>query len=318
MARYIEILFRFKFRFAVLLVLLPALVGGVTVVLFPSYKASAQLWVDNPSYFGNVTPTGWSQYLTPAQNEADSLTQILSTGAFGRELYRRLANDIPDDARRQQVVIASKINVFSTGSHLMDITASCSVRSDCILLVNTAVAVLRDLQIQSEKAQAQSGVTYITAQLKDAKTSLSASEDAMRRYIVMHPGAKVDIGADPATIPDPELSRIAADVQTEKNTVNDLQDQLNRDNNILKASTALIEAGPRVVDPPQVIGGRLGDGTALKKAGMTGGGTLALGLVYLFLLSWLDKTLRDPREIEHRFKVPVVAAIPELSLSERF
>src|ERR1700730_10610934 len=96
MARYIEILFRFKFRFLVLLALLPTAVGAVTIAMFPSYKANAQLWVDHPRYFGGATPSGWSQYLTPAQNEADSLTQLLSTGAFGRELSNRLVESIPD------------------------------------------------------------------------------------------------------------------------------------------------------------------------------------------------------------------------------
>ncbi len=316
MARYIEILFRFKGRFVILLLLLPAFVGAVTILMFPSYKASALMWVDNPSYFGNSTPTGWSQYLTPAQNEADSLTQLLSTGAFGRELYRRLATDIPDPNDRLRVVSASKVNVFSTGSHLMAVSASCSRPSECVLLVNTAIAVLRDQQLESERSQAQAGVTYITAQLQVTKTNLSASEDVLRRYIATHPGAKVD--GDPTTLADPELSRLAVDVQNQRNQVTALQDQIDRDNGILSASTAIIQSGPRVVDPAQVNGGRLGDGTSLKKAMMTGGATLALGLVYLLVLSWLDKTLRDPREIEHRFKVPVVAAIPELLPAERF
>jgi uncharacterized protein involved in exopolysaccharide biosynthesis len=315
MAKYIEILFRFKGRFAVLLVVLPAIAGAVTILLFPSYKATGQLWVDNPSYFGGVTPTGWNQYLTPAQNEADSLTQVLTTGAYGRELYRRLATSIPDPAERQQVVAAAKVNVYSTGSHLIAVTGSCSRPSICVLVVNTAIGVLRDQQLDTEKAQAKAGVTFLTAQLQLTRTSLSASEDALRRYIATHPGAKVD--GDPLLIPDPELSRVAVDVQNQRGRLSDLQEQLNRDNNILTASTALIQSGPRVVDPPQVVGGRLGDGSTLRKAMMAGAGTLVIGLAYLFVLGWLDKALRDTREIEHRFKVPVVAAIPELSLAER-
>ena len=42
-----------------------------------------------------------------------------------------------------------------------------------------------------------------------------------------------------------------------------------------------------------------------------------LALVYLFLLGWVDKTARQPREIEHRLKLPVVATIPELKAFER-
>src|SRR5437867_967867 len=117
MVKYVEILFRFKFRFAFLLVLLPAVVGGITVLLFPSYRASAQLWVDDPDYFGGATPTGWSQYMTAAQNEQDSLLQLLSTRSFNEDLYRRLATDIPDPATRAAAVGGSKLTIFATGTH---------------------------------------------------------------------------------------------------------------------------------------------------------------------------------------------------------
>ncbi|HEY4025936.1 MAG TPA: hypothetical protein VGO86_05850, partial [Candidatus Dormibacteraeota bacterium] len=85
------------------------------------------------------------------------------------------------------------------------------------------------------------------------------------------------------------------------------------------ATTALIQAGPRMVDPPVIQkGGLTGDGSGLRKAALTAGAVLALGAGYLFLLGWLDKTLRDPRDIERRFKLPVVTTIPELQPSERF
>src|SRR3981081_1734478 len=116
MVKYIEILFRFKFRFAflLLLVLLPAGVGGTPVLLFPSYRATAQLWVDDPAYFGGATPTGWSQYLTAAQNEQDSLIQLLSTRSFTEDLYRRVATDIPDPATRGTAVGGAKLTIAAT------------------------------------------------------------------------------------------------------------------------------------------------------------------------------------------------------------
>ena len=52
MAKYVEIVFRFKLRFLFLLLILPTAVAAVAVLLFPSYKATAQLWIDEPGYFG--------------------------------------------------------------------------------------------------------------------------------------------------------------------------------------------------------------------------------------------------------------------------
>jgi capsular polysaccharide biosynthesis protein len=319
MVKYIEILFRFKFRFILLLLFLPAVVGGITVVLFPSYRATAQLWVDDPSYFGGSTPTGWSQYLTPAQNEQDSLIQVISTRKFGDDLYQRLAPDIPDPAQRYKAIGSSKLLVLALGTHLMSVTASCEKQYVCIALVNRSVEAMRDEQIQMEKDNANAGVAYLNTQLAQAKTQQTAAQSALQSYIRTHPGVKVDANADPNSITDPELSQLTANVQSTGNAVTSLETQISRNTNIASASTALIQAGPRMVDPPMIQhGGITGDGSGIKKAGETGGAALALGLVYLFLLGWLDKTVRDPRDIERRFKLPVVTTIPELQPSERF
>src|SRR5262249_9140104 len=109
MAKYVEIVFRFKFRFLFLLLILPAAVATVTVLLFPSYKATPQLWVNDPGYFSPSAPIGWSVYLTPAQNESDSLTQLVSTQAFRKDLYDALADSIPDRAERVGVIASAKL-----------------------------------------------------------------------------------------------------------------------------------------------------------------------------------------------------------------
>ena len=319
MIKYIEILFRYKLRFVALLILLPAVVGGITVLMFPSYKATAQLWVDDPSYFGGSTPTGWSQYLTPAQNEQDSLFQILSTRKFNEDLYQRLAQDVPDPATRIKAIGGAKFTILALGTHLMSITASCVQQPTCIVLVNRAVEALRDEQVQLEKDNATAGVAYLNTQLDQAKATQTNAENALRTYIATHPGIKVTANADPNSTTDPDLTRLTADVQNAQNAVTALQTQIARNNNIASASTALIQAGPSMIDPPAIQhGGITGDGSGIKKAGMTAGAALAVGLGYLFLLGWLDKTLRDPRDIERRFKLPVVTTIPELQPSERF
>lgn len=319
MVKYVEILFRFKIRFVLLLVFLPAIVGAAYVLIFPSYKATAQLWVEDPSYFGGTSPTGWSVYLTPAQNESDSLNQLIGTRKFRGDLDQALAGKIPDRSQRANAITMAKVGVAPVGTHLMSVGASCSQPSVCIGLLNEAIQVLRTEQIEQEKSSATAGVAFLTAQLQAAKDTLTQSEDALRRYINTHQGTRVDLTADPNTIADPELARVAADVQQKRNTVNSLQEQVRRDNSIASAAAAVITTGPNIIDPPQVQrAGPIGDGSSLKKAGIFAGGALALGLVYLFLLGWTDKTLRDPRDIEHRFKVPVVTTVPELQLSERF
>lgn len=315
MARYIEILFRYKVRFVFLLLMLPAAVGLVTLLLNPSYKAISQLWVDDPSYFGTM-PVGWSQYLTPAQNESDSLGQLMSTGQFSHDLYIALGDSIPDGAARYKAITGDKLVIFPIGSRLMGISGSCNQPSVCVTVVDKAITVLRDEEGSMEKQNAQNGVTYLKAQLTQAKQDQSQAQDALRRYLTTHPGTLFSPSASVNSISDPELALLAADVQAKDTRVNALQSQMDRDNYVVSASVA---QGFRVIDPPQITRGwPIGDGSGEKKGALGGGVALGVGLVYLFLLGWADKRLRDPREIEHRFKVRVVASIPELIPSERF
>jgi capsular polysaccharide biosynthesis protein len=316
MVKYLEILFRFRVRFAILLVLVPAIAGIGTILLFPTYKATAQIWVENPSYFGSgSTPSGWNQYLTPAQNEADSLNQLLETRAFGNALYDGLAPAVADPGARIRALTSSKLTITSIGTHLVVVSAVCDRPPICVAIVNTAMDVLKQLQIQFEKDQATAGMAFVSGQLKDAEAGLAAAESALQTYLVNNPTIKVD------PIPDnngPELARLLATRDQLRAKVSDLQTSLDRDRYVSSVSTSVIESGPRVVDPPQVVGtGLTGDGSSKRTAVIAAGCCFAVGLAYLFILAWVDKTARDPREVEKRLQISVVTTIPRLSPAER-
>src|SRR5579864_6520427 len=91
MARYVEVLFRYWVRFAIILIVAPLVLGAATVVIFRTYQATASIWVESPDTFGqDVTPSGWNSYLTPAQNQADTLQQLITTLAFDNQIGDRM------------------------------------------------------------------------------------------------------------------------------------------------------------------------------------------------------------------------------------
>jgi len=247
------------------------------------------------------------------------MTQLLGTRAFEKDLYGALVDGLPSPADRNHAISLAKPIAAPIGSHLMLISASCDNQRICILVVTKTVNVLRAEQVAMEKANAKAGVSFLTASLQQAQNDYSLAQDALRRYIATHPGAKVDPTASPDTVSDPELARLAVSVQQTRGRVTDLQSQIDKDNSIASASTAVFEADPHIVDQPTVAqGGRLGDRSSLKKAAAAAGVALVLGLGYLLILGWVDTTLRNPRDIEHRFRVTVVTSIPELKPAERF
>ncbi|HUS16771.1 MAG TPA: hypothetical protein VM536_17385, partial [Chloroflexia bacterium] len=86
MRRYVECAFRLKYRLlcAGLLV-----AGSAFAFLYMSkqgYSSSATVWVDRPIYFS--APSNWNQYLSPADNQANILSELIRTRQFSLAVAR--------------------------------------------------------------------------------------------------------------------------------------------------------------------------------------------------------------------------------------
>lgn len=313
---YVEFLFRYWRRFFLLLILLPAVIGLVTIVFFPTYRGGTQLWIENYADVGLSTPSGWNQYLTPSQNLGDSLDQLLTTRAFTDTLYSRVVQDGGFTKASQLTDVVSSIGsiqVSAPGSHVLAVSDSCDERAVCIAVLGGLVDLFRDQQIKLQQDQAAVAITYFNEQLKTAKPALTDAQDAVEKYLALHPTLRTDPNA---TTNDFEYARLLDNVRVAQNRVDDLENKLAVDQFITSASTQVLQIGPRVVDPPAIAkGGLLGDGSSVKRALFSAAGCFAVAGAYLFLLVFADKTARDPREIERRLKVPVVVTIPALQLT---
>lgn len=315
MSRYVESLFRFRIRFALLLLVIPVAAAAASVAFFPSYKASAALWVDYPTYFGSrFTPVGWNQYLTPAQNESDAFTQLISTSSFVGTLGDRLSASgaVTDPSEERTVLgyIYTTLKVNAIGSHLMTISVSCDRKPVCIAVLNETITLFREQESKLEQDQADVGIAFLSGQLATAQASEKSSEDALSKYLAENPTLKADAVTAASY---PELARLMADVQQQRANVADLQNQLSQAEYLNSGSARLTEVGPLVMDAPHISnGGLLGDGTSLKRAMVVAAAAVALGGAYLILVTWLDKTARDTKELERRLNVRVIAAIDKM------
>ena len=309
---YIEVIFRYWRRFLLLLFLLPATIGLITIVDFPTYRGETQLWAENFADVGLGTLSGWNIYLTPSQNLSDSLSQLLTTRAFTDSVYNDVVQQGFSSASQRADVANSigSVQAGASGSHVMTITATCEQRNVCIGVLTSVIDRFRNQQIKLAQNQAAVAITYFNEQLKTAYPALAAAQDAVEKYLAAHPNLRTDPNA---TIDDFEYARLLGDERVAQNRVNDLQNRIAVDQFIVSASTQVIQIGPQVVDPPTIVkGGLLGDGSSLKRAVLSAAGCYAVAGAYLFLLVFADKTARDPREIERRLKVPVVVTIPAL------
>jgi hypothetical protein len=312
MFKYSEVLFRYWIRFALLCIGLPLIAGAAALYLFQGKDGSAQLWVDNPSYIGNIqTASGWNQYLTPAQNTVDSLDQLVLTQTFYWQLGQALMDNhtVSSASERDQVLgdVRSSLTVTASGSHLVALKVECRTASVCIQVLTTTISLHRDWLIQTEKQQADVASQFYTSQLQQAKVRQQASIDAFDAYVASHPVAPNALRA-----PDPEYDRLQSDLQQAQTQVNDLQDKLQSIQFSNDAAAEIDQTALRIVDPPSTSGGRFTSVTK-KMALVIGGGAAVPGIAYLVFLGWIDRTTRNPKDIENRIGVRVVAMIGNLA-----
>ena len=318
MAKVAEVLFRNRIRF-VALVLIPFAVGGAVTVVFASYPATATLKIEDPSAFGaSFTPAGWTAGLTPAQNLADSVGQVVKTPAFAQSLSDRLtaagAVSGPSDLRQTIASVTVNFKASPSGSHLVTLTYSCPRPSLCQSVMSDAIAIYQEQVVGIQRAQANTANAFWAGQLKDAQASLARAEAALHDYAAANPTVAVDAGSS-----DPQVQQLLNDVQQWQAKVAEAQNSSSQAQYLGTASARFLQIGTTVADPPHMAGSRfVGDRSSLVPGILLTAAGLALVIGYLVLLAWLDRTAGDPKSLERRLGVPVVATIPKLVSSRGY
>lgn len=311
MFKYLEALFRYSLRFIALCIGLPLIAGAAGLYIFQGKDGSAQIWVDTPSYIGNIqTAAGWNQYLTPAQNTVDSFSQLILTRTFYDQLGASLLDTktVSDANEEVQVLgdVQTSLAAAATGSHLVTLKVECRSAPVCVQVLTTTIALYRQWLIDTEKQQASVAVEFYTSQLEQAKQQLQTAIDAFNAYVAAHPVAPNTIR--PA---DPVLDRLQNDVQQAQTQVNDLRDKLQSIQFSSDAAAEIDQTALRIVDAPTTSGGRFTSVTK-KWAIAFALGAAVPGIAYLVFLGWIDRSARNPKEIESRLGTRVVVTIGNL------
>jgi len=314
-SKYVEILFRHRLRFLILLVVLPAELAFACIFLFPHQTAASSLWVDTPAFITVPGATiGWNTYLTPAQNTVDSLNQLRSTDSFVSALGVKLdaKTTFRDADERDSVLssVTSDMAVTAPGSHLVVITYTCPHEPICTNVVTAAEELYRESLTAQQSAQIDVAIKFYTEQLALAQTTLTADQKALTEYMNEHPGVKT---ADASL--NPQLDKLIRAVQADQDEVAGFEAKLDNVKLAAAAITELDKTVLQVVDKPHIVGGRF---SALPKKQMVVAGVaaLAIGFAVLVLMAWSDRSSREPSELENILKLPVVVTIPDLRLME--
>jgi uncharacterized protein involved in exopolysaccharide biosynthesis len=312
MSKYFELLFRHRLRFLTLFILLPAVAASAVILLYPHQVASSTLWVDSPTYF-EISPsaTGWNQYLTPSQNTVDALNQLMATNSFYRTLGERMdaahAFNSPDEQKAILGAVSSDLKAVATGSHLVLLTYTCPRKAVCVAMLSNTVDIYRDWLAARQQAQASIALTFYAGQLTDSQTKLQADQTALANYFTAHPGVKL---TDTST--NAELDQLYRTVTADRNSVTSLQSRLDSLKLTDAAAVQIDNTVLNVIDPPRIISSSLG-ALPTKQLALVVGACLLVGVAVLAVMAWSDRRVRDPKDLQARLHIPVVAAIPDLA-----
>jgi hypothetical protein len=313
MAKYVEILFRHRLRFLILLLILPAELALASILLFPHQTAVSSLWVDTAAYIPvSAAATGSNQYVTVAQNTVDTLDQLRSTDSFAKMLRSRLdaMNTFDSQSQRDSVLatVTADTVITATGSHLVVLTYTCPREPICSDVLTATVQIYHQWLVDEQTAQAKVAIDLYSGQLTTWQATLASDVALLTDYITNHPW----VSPANATL-YPDFGKLNSVVDYDRTQVSSFQQKLN-DTRLANAAAGQLDSTVfKVVDPARLVGGRLNN-LPKKQMAIAGVAALALAVAVLVMMVWSDRSTREPKDIESRLRIPVVVMIPDLAL----
>jgi uncharacterized protein involved in exopolysaccharide biosynthesis len=330
MERYAETLFRFKWMWLTILVLLP--VTGSFYALKTTakvYQAQAMVWAEKPAYLNAIAD--WNQFQTPAMNQAGNVNEMLQSRKFQLEVIdlTDLKGQMQSETAAQAAIasLVKNVSVYPVGSHLIAIQYVNPRPAISVQVVNAIITSFDSELLANANAQGAAAVSFYQTQNNDAAAQLAKSQAAVSEYLASHPElAKLvndnnssAILSDPSfALQHPDLAQLIQQRDTAAKNQQQLRDELQQITFEQSSASVVEETTFRLVDPPTVPNQPL----SIKKKlimpiALSVAAALAFLIVGMLIVTLLDTTLRSERLAAARFQFPVMSAIPLVPVRKR-
>ncbi len=291
--RYLRTLVKHWYLYLVPVLIIPVLLTAYGYNKLTLYTSTALLYVDTPVLLSS-DQTGWISYLSPAQNEATQMQQMLASESFvvavaaKTDLAQRY--DLSTDAGKSLAYtrLTSEISIFDpgVGPNVLEVSAS---DKDPRLAQQMVVALLDSFQFyyQSHRQEIdQNALQVLQGQLQTANAAVAADAAKVDEYCRAH--------AETCNSPnqtDFALAQLQNQLAQDQQTATSLKEEVNTILRDLQSTDPTTSKLFKVTDAPQVP-----TKTSLDKkkllATYTGGGlaaALALVALIVFLRTQLDR-----------------------------
>jgi uncharacterized protein involved in exopolysaccharide biosynthesis len=328
MERYVETFFRFKWLFLFVLVVVPLLGAFYAfesqLVLFTS---TGTVWAEKPAYL-TIASTDWSQWDTPAQNQANNVQEFLQTNSFALDVLNQtdLRANLTTPLATQVTLakLRRSVSVSPVGTHLLAISYSDQQPRAAQQVVQAIIDTFNKEVLSSADSQNSVALAFYQKQLADATTQANDATAALRSYLTAHPELTNGSAGPPVQVSqlvanasfaaqNPELVKLIQDqtaAAAEQTKFQNSVDQIEFSQSSAAVGTA---QSFRIMDAPVVPKTAQ---TSKKKLLVPIGISVVAALLFVgggvILLTLLDSTLRTARVAGQRLAVPVFVAVPLL------
>ncbi len=303
--RILEILFERKFYLLAPLVAL-ALLGlwlgwnqGSN-----SYQSTARVWAQQSPFVSTQSFTANNPYLTPAQNQAQSLNDLLSLDSFATAVAAGVPKLNRLQPERQAAIVQSGVAVDPSGTNVISITYEGTDPALAQQVVQGVLSTYSDRVRDEVTSGATTAQSFYESRLTSAQDNIQKAQSELASY---QPAAGTTIATDP------QAASLRLKVQQAEDEYSGILDTLQQIELEKQAALAGRDVAFRVMDAPVLP--VAAQTTSIQSMLMFPALSILLGLAMsgalLFAFARLDDSLRVAEDASLA-GVPLLAVLPDL------
>jgi hypothetical protein len=309
--KFVDTVFRRYWAFVLPVVLVPVLVIQLTGSN-SEFQSSASVWVSAPIAEGDTSLGHNNVYLTPAQNQATAMGDLLATASF-REKVAVGAGVVDSSASQRAIRMAAQKMVVWPGVHgvnLLTLTARAGDPETAQRIVGAVISEYQKRAASKIVSDASIASAYYEQQLAASKETLADRKAELTEYLRANPKA-----ADPTNAASRDLDYLTLIERVNAQTT--VVEELERAEEGVKmrgaAAPQTQEAAFSVQDAPSLptapVAASLTEKVGYPFAGLMFG--LLIGSAYIYLTYRTDHTIRTAADLAS-MPVALLGSVPDL------
>jgi uncharacterized protein involved in exopolysaccharide biosynthesis len=309
MKRYAETFFRY-WPIVLLPIIALTFIGYTVIRGTPKTLATtAKLWVD-PSVASLAA--GYNQWLTPAQNEIDTLNQLKQLSTFdwavarSSAIYMHNLSKVSNPGDHVVSDLSNSVQFTPGGDNIVLVTYN---SKDWRLGPQVVQGVIHAALNQAPMLTQETAVSlsYYQAQLRAEQKQLAQSTQLLSRYMAAHGYAPADMTALVAV--NPTLASLYNQAQSDQTNYSTTRQKVTALQSQIESGAAGQQAGFSEVDSPVTV-----NVSSKKKELLNLAIYMIVGIVlgggFLVTKTLLDRTLRYADDVANQIGLPVLTVLP--------